>query len=52
MKNAIKLDNDLRLFSEGIEKASGLLVDLKVLSIEEEKEVAFFGKKSNYITYG
>lgn len=36
-----ELGKDLALFVKDIEKASGMLVDLTALSIEEEKEVAF-----------
>ncbi len=49
-KYSKKLDNDLRLFSEEIEKASGMMVDLTALSTEEEKEFKFLERiKSNFL---
>ena len=39
-----KINNDLKLISEELEKASGAPIDLTVLSVEEEKETAFLEK--------
>lgn len=49
-KYSKKLGDDLKLFSEEIEKASGMMVDLTALSIEEEREVSFLERiKSNIL---
>lgn len=39
-----KIDNDLKLIADILEKASGLPIDLTALSIEEEKDVEFLKK--------
>lgn len=45
-----ELGNNLRVFSEKIEKAIGMIVDLTALSYEEEKEVAFLERiKTNFL---
>ncbi len=45
-----KIENALRVISDELEKASGLPVDLTVLSIEEERDIAFLEKiKPHYL---
>lgn len=45
-----RIGNDLRLISNKLEKASGLPIDLTVLSVEEEKDTAFLEKiKPHYL---
>ena len=39
-----EFDNDLLLFSNELEKESGMLVDITSLSVEEEKETKFSEK--------
>ena len=45
-----KIGDDLRLISDELEKASGMVVDLTALSIEEEKDTAFLNRiKPHYL---
>ena len=45
-----KIGNNLKLISDKLEKASGVFVDLTVLSVEEEKDTAFLEKiKPHYL---
>lgn len=47
---SIEIGNGLRLISEELGKASGMLIDLTALSIEEERETAFLEKiKPHYL---
>ena len=39
-----KLDNDLILFSNALEKEIGMFVDITSLSVEEEKETKFYDR--------
>lgn len=38
---SVKIGNNLKLISDELGKASGLLIDITALSIEEEKDTAF-----------
>ncbi|QAT43641.1 hypothetical protein [Aminipila luticellarii] len=49
-KYSDEIENTLQVISDELEKASGLLVDLTALSIEEERDIAFLEKiKPHYI---
>lgn len=49
-KYSDEIENTLQVISDELEKASGLLVDLTALSIEEERDIAFLERiKPHYI---
>lgn len=49
-KYSDEIENTLQVISTELEKASGLLVDLTALSIEEERDIAFLERiKPHYI---
>ena len=49
-KYSDEIENTLQVISDELEKSSGLLVDLTVLSIEEERDIAFLERiKPHYI---
>ena len=49
-KYSDEIENTLQAISDELEKASGLLVDLTALSIEEERDIAFLERiKPHYI---
>lgn len=49
-KYSDKIGSSLQVISDELEKASGMLVDLTVLSIEEERDIAFLEKiKPHYL---
>ena len=43
-----KIDNDLKLISDELGKASGVLIDLTALSIDEEKDTTFLEKINSH----
>lgn len=50
IKYSNRINNDILTISDELEKASGLPVDLTVLSVEEEKDTAFLEKiKPHYL---
>jgi len=50
IKYSNRINNNVLMIADELEKASGLLVDLTVLSIEEEKDTAFLEKiKPHYL---
>lgn len=49
-KYSDNIENTLRIIKDELEKASGLLIDLTALSIQEERNVAFLERiKPNYV---
>lgn len=44
VKYSDEIENTLQVISNELEKASGLPIDLTALSIEEERDIAFFRK--------
>lgn len=49
-KYSDEIENTLQVISDELEKASGLLVDLTALSIEEERDIAFLERiKPHYL---
>lgn len=49
-KYSDKIENTLQVISDELGKASGLLVDLTALSVEEERDIAFLERiKPHYI---